>query len=202
MSGNRRLYVEKVFADNHGYASTTSLLRAGADSRLLQKMVLDSQIVKIKRGLYKSLSYVPGSAEDMIDLAAAMPNGVFCLFTALAYHDLTTYNPPEFNIAIDRDAYKPVLPEYPPVKVFYFSKERYRTGMITVEIEGYPVKIFDPEKTICDCIRYRNKIGLDMMQEALRAYMSRKNRNIQKLWQYSELLKIKSVIKPYLEALV
>jgi hypothetical protein len=88
--------VEKVFAANRGYASTTELLRAGADSRLLQKMMLDSQIVKIKRGLYKSLAYAPGSAEDMLDLAAAVPDGVFCLFTALAYHDLTTYNPPEF----------------------------------------------------------------------------------------------------------
>jgi predicted transcriptional regulator of viral defense system len=105
-------------------------------------------------------------------------------------------------MAIYRETHKPLLPEYPPIKVFYFSKERYWTGIITVEIEGHPVKIFDPEKTICDCVRYRNKIGLDIMQEALRAYMSQKNRNIQKLWQYSELLKIKTVIKPYLEALV
>jgi predicted transcriptional regulator of viral defense system len=155
--------VEKVFAANRGYASTTELLRAGADSRLLQKMVRDSQIVKIKRGLYKSLAYAPGSAEDMLDLAAAVPDGVFCLFTALAYHDLTTYNPPEFNMAIYRETHKPLLPEYPPIKVFYFSKERYWTGIITVEIEGHPVKIFDPEKTICDCVRYRNKIGLDIM---------------------------------------
>jgi hypothetical protein len=76
-------------------------------------------------------------------LAVVVFDGVFCLFTALAYHDLTTYNSSEFNIAIDQDAYKPVLPEYPSVKTFYFSKARYRTGIIAVEIDGGTVEIFD-----------------------------------------------------------
>jgi predicted transcriptional regulator of viral defense system len=199
---DRLINIEKVFLDNHGYATTTKLLRAGANSRLILKLIADDKATKIKRGLYRWNLYSPKSEEDLIELATTLPEGVFCLFTALSYYELTTYNPQEFNMAIFRDSHKPLLPDYPPVKVFYFSEKQFNTGISTLQIEGHAVKMYDVEKTICDCVRYRNKIGLDIMQEALKTYMARKNRNLDKLWHYSETLKVKSVIKPYLEALL
>lgn len=194
--------IEKVFLDNHGYATTTKLLKVGADSRLISKLVNNGKAIKVKRGLYKWNLYAPKSEEDLIELAAAVPEGVFCLFTALSYHELTTNNPQEFNMAIFRDSHRPLLPGYPPVKVFYFSEKQYHTGISTFQIEGHPVNMYDLEKTICDCVRYRNKIGFDIMQEALKTYMARKTRNLDKLWNYSEILKVKSILKPYLEALI
>jgi predicted transcriptional regulator of viral defense system len=194
--------IEKVFLDNHGYATTTKLLNAGADSRLILKLVKNKKAIKIKRGLYKWKLYSPKSEDDLIELAKTLPGGIFCLFTALSYYRLTTFNPQEFNMAIYRDSYKPILSDYPPVRVFYFSEKQYHTGISILQIEGDPVKIYDIEKTICDCVRYRNKIGLDIMQETLKTYMAKKTRNLDKLWQYSEVLKIKTVIKPYLEALI
>jgi hypothetical protein len=138
--------IEKVFLDNHGYATTTKLLKAGADSRLILKLVKNDKATKVKRGLYKWNLYTPKSEEDLIELSAALPEGVFCLFTALSYYELTTYNPQEFNMAIFRDSHKPLLPDYPPVKVFYFSEKQFNTGISTLQIEGHAVKCMTLKK--------------------------------------------------------
>lgn len=197
----RKKKIQKILETQHGYIETAKLYRIGVNHRAVKTLVETGQIIKLKRGLYRS-SDIPVEEEELLDLSMVCPKGVLCLFTALSIHGLTTYIPGEFSIAIHRDAHKVTLPASLPVKLFYFSDRQYTTGLKTIEISGHPVKIFDPEKTICDCARYRNKIGLDILQEALKTYMGRKSRNLQKLVQYSEVLKVKSVIKPYLEALV
>jgi predicted transcriptional regulator of viral defense system len=202
MKETRLKKIEDLFIKNHGYATTSELLKIGTDSRLIKSLVTNCAIVKVKRGLYKWPSYSGETNEDMVELAHIIPNGVFCLFTALSYYDLTTYNSPEFNIAVYRDSKKPLLPNYPPVKIYYFSKKPYHTGLLNLNIEGHTIKIYDLEKTVCDCVRYRNKIGQDIMQETLRAYMTMKHRNLAKLMEYAKILKVETVIKPYLEALV
>lgn len=184
---------------NKGYATTSELLKIGLDSREIKKLINKNIILKIKTGLYKQSN--SDEITELTEVCNIVPNGVLCLFSALSYYNLTTYNPFEFNMAIHRDSTKPTLPEYPPIKFFYYSDINFNTGITLISNDEVKIKIYDIEKTICDCCRYRNKLGIDIFKESLKEYLLRKDRNLEKLIKYSEILNIKTILKPYLEAL-
>ena len=132
----------------------------------------------------------------------AIPEGIICLRTALAHYELSTWDPPEIYIAIRREQ-RIETPDYPPVKLFYFSGKFYTTGITTEKLDsGETIQIYDREKTICDVIRFRNKSGLDIMKEALREYIKSKEKKLNKLNSYAKNLKISSVLRQYLEVLI
>ncbi len=135
-------------------------------------------------------------------MSKIVPNGVICLLSALSYYDISSYNPWEYYIAIHRDNHKPKIPEYPPISIFYFADKQYNTGIEEIMIKGNKIKIYDLEKTICDCIRYRNKIGVDIVKEALNEYIKKRGSNINKLLNYARDTGVHSIIKNYLEVLL
>ena len=130
-----------------------------------------------------------------------MPKGVLYLTSALAYYDLTTYNPWQYEIAIERTK-KVTIPDYPPIKLVYFSEKQLDLGIVETDMDGHTVRIYDIEKTICDCVRYRNKIGIDIVKEGINEYLKRKDKDLNKLMKYAEVCRVQKILKEYLEVLV
>jgi predicted transcriptional regulator of viral defense system len=119
----------------------------------------------------------------------------------LAFHELTTQIPHEVHIALPRGAEEPRL-EYPPIRIYRFTGKAYTEGVETLRLDGTTVRIYSIEKTLADCFKFRNKIGLDTVLEAVRFYRERKRVNVDELMRYAAICRVKKVIRPYLEALL
>jgi predicted transcriptional regulator of viral defense system len=154
--------------------------------------------MNFKRGLY---ALAKGSKRsEIVDIQKAVPGGVFCLGTALSIHGLGTWEPPEVQLAIRRDS-RITLPDFPPIKLYSFSGARFELGVIEKATEAGVIKVHDREKTICDAVRFRNSLGLDIAMEALREYLKGRGRDIPRLLEYARLLRMEGSIRGYLEAL-
>lgn len=202
MNGQIQEKIQNIFERQKGFARTKDFLNVGISNYYIRKLEAQGEIIRIKQGLYRHAKYVGNQYDELVEISKIIPKGVMCLLSALAYYELTTYNPWEYQFAIFRGAKKPSLPDYPPIKIFYFSETQYYYGIDEVEIDGNKVKIYDREKTICDIIRYREKIGIDIMKEGLRNYLQRPERNITKLVECAKKLRIKTVLLKYLEVLL
>lgn len=194
--------IKEIFEGNKGYAQTKEIVEQGIHTSYLYKLVEDDLISRIKRGLYHWNDYDINNHKELIEVSKIVPNGIICLSSALSYYDMTTYNPWEYYIAIHRDHYKPKLPDYPPISIFYFSDNQFNIGINEINIEGTKIKIYDLEKTICDCVRYRNKIGIDVVKEALNEYTKKRCNNINRLLDYARDTGVYTIIKRYLEVLI
>ena len=183
------------------YITAQALHSQGLNSRGIKQKADSSEIIKIKRGLYRNAKFEELGNQSFADLAMAVPYGVVCLLSALSYHELTTFLPSFVYLAIPNNARAPKI-HYPPLKYYYFSPEQYSAGIETIKIGNYPVKIYCQEKTICDCFRYRNKVGLDMAKEGLKEYMKLKNRDINKMLHYAGICRVKPLIETWLNAIV
>ena len=161
--------VKEKFSVNHGFLKTKDI-RSRSEWRELRKLMNDNSIEKIKKGLYR-LNDV--ECDQTVEVAKMIPDGVFCLFTAWQHYNLSVYNPFEFYVAI-RKKQKLILPDYPPVKLCYWIDKFYLLGITEIFVENQPVKIYDLEKSVCDAMRFRNKVGIDMTSEILKNYLKRK----------------------------
>ncbi|MDQ2088177.1 type IV toxin-antitoxin system AbiEi family antitoxin domain-containing protein [Herbivorax sp. ANBcel31] len=202
MNNKHMQKIIKVFNEHDGFARTKDILETGVHFRNISKLEKEGIIFKIKRGLYKLSDSDFDEYNELVEATKIVDKGVICLLSALDYYDYTTYNPWEYYIAIYRDSKKPIIPEYPPIKIIYFSKKQFEMGINTISINGNEVKIYDKEKTICDCTRYRNKIGMDIFKEAIYAYLNDKDKSINKLLKYADILGVKNVLSDYLEVLL
>ena len=158
-------------------------------------------IEQVSRGIYRLVELSPISDPDLVTVSLRFPHAVICLVSALAYHDFTTQIPHAVSVAVPRNSRMPAL-EYPPVQAHRFSNEAYKSGIEEHRIDDVPVKIYCPEKTLADCFKFRNKIGMDVVLEALTLYRTRKKRNLSKLIEYARVCRVENVIRPYLEATV
>jgi len=181
-----------------GYAKAETLRAEGIHSAQLAALVESGAIIRLKRGLY-ALSKQAESSE-LVDIQKAVPCGVFCLGTALSVHGIGTWEPPEVQLAIRRDS-RIALPNTPPIRLFSFSGTRFDLGVIEHATEAGIVQVYDREKTICDIVRFRNSLGLDITLEALREYLKGRGRDIPRLLEYAKLLRMEGSMRGYLEAL-
>ncbi len=189
-----------VFEKHSGYARTQDVKSEGLHHKYLQELVDDGTILKIKHGLY-SLSELD-SATHLHEALLTVPGGIICMGTALAYYELTTWNPPEIHIALPRGR-KITLPDYPPIKLFHVSADFFALGQTEIEAEsGQSITIYNRERVVCDALRFRNKIGIDIMKEVLREYMQSEYRNLNALNSYARKLRIESVLNQYLDVLL
>jgi predicted transcriptional regulator of viral defense system len=195
-------HILTVFQQNKGYANTSDLTSIGVHTATIKRLEDEGHIYKVKRGLYRWADYDMDHDGEWVDVSKIVPNGVVCLLSALSYYELTTYQPWEHYIAIHRDDAKIQLPDYPPIKLLYFSESQYREGIIELDLNGHKVKIYDMEKTLCDCARYQNKIGTDIVKESFKAYFKRRNKSIEKLIDYAQKTRVKSVVSKYVEVLL
>jgi predicted transcriptional regulator of viral defense system len=177
-------------------------LRHIKNSRLfLSKMEKAGELVKLKRGLYGLPNAFAGEHQTLLETAKAVPNSVVCLLSALRFHDLTTQNPFEVWIAIERKARIPKIDSL-PLRIMFFSGAAFTEGIETHNIEGVSLRVYNAAKTVADCFKYRNKIGLDVALEALRDAWNQKKATMDELWHYANICRMTNVMRPYLESLV
>jgi predicted transcriptional regulator of viral defense system len=155
----------------------------------------------VSRGLYRLRDLPALGNPDVVTIAKRVPDGVVCLISALAYHKLTTQVPHEVYVALEKGARAPRI-DYPPVRLFWFSGEAFSDGIETRKVDGTPVRIYGPEKTIADCFKFRNKLGMDVVLEALKLWRERRGRNVQVLLKHARQCRVERIMRPYLEALL
>ncbi len=158
-------------------------------------------IEQVSRGIYRLVDLPPISNPDLVTVSLRFPNAVICLVSALAHHDITTQIPHVVFVAVSRDSRMPSL-DHPPIQAHRFSNESYRSGIEEYPIDGVPVKVYSPEKTLADCFKFRNKIGMDVVLEALKLYKTRKKFNLGELLGYAKICRVEKVMRPYLEATI
>ena len=156
---------------------------------------------QLSRGLYRLADLPALSNPDLVTVALKIPAGVVCLISALAYHEITTQIPHEVHVALPRGTEPPRL-KHPPLRVFWFTGRSFTEGIETHKVDGIRLRVYSPEKTLADCFKYRNKLGLDTVLEALRLYRSRKRPNVDELMKFARVCRVEKVMRPYLEALL
>jgi predicted transcriptional regulator of viral defense system len=158
------------------------------------------QLKRVGRGLYVPAKVKATEHHTLVEAAARVPHGVVCLLSALRFHGLTTQSPHEVWLAIDVKARRPKT-DWPPVRIVRFSGASLRFGVEEHELEGVTVRVTSKEKTVVDCFKYRNKIGLDVALEALRDYLRSKRRSVDALMKAAAASRVTNVMRPYLESL-
>ena len=173
----------EVFLAHGGIMSTGEALSSGIHPRNLYAMRDSGLIERIERGLYRLSDLPPLSSPDLVPITRKIPKGIICLISALNFHDLTTQLPHEVYVALPRNSEIPRL-AYPPIRIFWFTGKAYSEGVEEHTIDDALVKVYNIEKTIADCFKYRNKLGQDVALEALKGYFARGNRKIDNILYY------------------
>lgn len=194
----------EIFRQHGGILRMSEALQAGITRRTLYSMHDAGLLERLSRGVYR-LTSLPGlEAPDLVAVATRAPNGVVCLISALAFHDLTTQVPHAVDLAIPRGAEKPRI-DYPPVNIYWFSSNAFSSGIETPTIGptmgGRQIRVYGAEKSIADAFKYRNKIGIEVALEALRTWRSRRRSKIEQLIQYARVCRVERIMRPYLEAM-
>jgi predicted transcriptional regulator of viral defense system len=182
-----------------GTARSYELVSKGATRSELSRMVAAAQLVRVARGLYALPDFQVGEHGALAAVAKRAPNVVFCLLTALRIHDLTTQAPFEVWIAIGNKAHAPRM-DYPPLRTMRFSDSALSSGVETRKIDSVTVRVTSVAKTVADCFKFRNKIGIDVALEALREARRAKKASADELWRYAKVNRVTNVMRPYLEA--
>lgn len=184
-----------------GIIRTSEAIKAGIYSRTLYQMRDRGELDELSRGVYVLPDSCDYENPDLVIIAKRIPNAVLTLVSALSFHDLTTQIPSEISIALPKGI-KPPKIDYPNIKVHNFSEISYNLGIEKHVKDCVSIKVYDAEKTIVDCFRFRNKLGMEIVLEALKFYKSRKKQNWNKIMDYAEKTRIQSKIFPYLEAML
>lgn len=179
----------------HGGFITASEVKGRGEYERLRRATQDGTLLRIRKGIYVEASAL---ANNIIDVERIVPHGVLCLYSSFAYYGLSTQVPSATCIAIEAKR-KVRLPEYPPIDIYFRKKENLEFGVTQKIISGYKVFITDLERTVCDAVKYRNKIGLDVCGEVIDSYLKHNDRNISMLHKYAERLRVKNILTTYLE---
>lgn len=190
-----------IFKDHGGILRTAQALKLGIHPETLYAMRDSGTLEMISRGVYRLSDSPPLSNPDLVTVATRVPGGVICLISALSYHEITTQIPHEIHVALPRGAEEPRL-DYPPIKTYRFTGEAFKAGVDTHDIDSVSVRIYSPEKTLADCFKFRNKVGLDTVIEAIRFYRERKSINVEDLLHYATICRVNKIMRPYLEAIL
>lgn len=177
------------------------LKERGLPKDYLYILAKEGVIERVGRGLYQWPNRDLGRHQSLAEASKLAPKAVVALLSALNYHNMTTQNPHQIWLAIDRKAWKPKI-SYPPVRFVTMSGEALRAGTEKHSIDGVSIKVFCPAKTVVDCFKYRNKVGLDVALEALREGWSARKFTMDELLRYAEICRVKKVMQPYMESLV
>lgn len=190
-----------IFKEHGGILRTAQAIQAGIHPDTIYTMRNSGSLEMISRGVYRLSGNPPLENPDLVTVATRVPGGVICLISALAFHELTTQIPHEVHVALHRGAEKPRL-DYPPIRTYRFTGRAFTEGVEIHELDDVNVRIYNPEKTLADCFKFRNKIGLDTAMEAVRLYRERRNTKVDDLMRYADICRVTRIIRPYLEAIL
>lgn len=172
----------------------------GIPRTYLSRLHKAGRLERIGRGLYILPNAEVTENRTLAEAAKRIPNAVICLLSALQFHELTTQSPFEVWMAIGEKAWRPRI-DYPPLRIVRFSKTSLSEGIKEHRVEGVPVRVFEPAKTVADCFKYRNKIGLDVALEALRECWRQRRCSMDDLWYFAAVCRVRNIMRPYLEGL-
>ena len=198
---NMKKKPEEIFLTHGGQLRMSEALEHGISRYMLYSLRDKGVIEQVSRGIYRLVELPPISNPDLVTVSLRFPNSVICLVSALAFHDITSQIPHAVSVAVSRKSRIPSL-DYPPIQAHRFSNRAYSSGIETHQIDGVSVKIYNPEKTLADCFKFRNKIGMDVALEALKLYRERKKFKPIELLDYAKTCRVSMVMRPYLEAIV
>ena len=180
-----------------GYIRAKDIDNRAMYDQLLSE-VANGNVVRIRNGIY---ALPEEMAKTMIDVEKIVPGGVVCMYSAWAYYELTTKLPPDICIAIEKKR-KVILPDYPSVALYYWSQSAFELGVSERGIEGYKVRIYDLEKSVCDAVKFRNKIGVDISSEILKNYLVRSDRNLTRLNEYAKKMRVANIMSGLIDYLI
>ena len=191
----------KALIQSKGAVRSRELVEAGVARVQLSRMVAAGELIRLARGVYTAPGVaLPGSEEGVLVVAERIPEASLCLLTALRLHGLTTQAPFEVWIAIGNKDRLPRL-DWPPLRVVRFSGEALTTGLETRMMGTKQVRVTNVAKTVADCFKFRNLVGLDVAIEALRDALRARATSVDELWKYAQICRVTKVMRPYLEAL-
>jgi predicted transcriptional regulator of viral defense system len=189
------------FRISGGILTMSEALSLGIHRRELYALRDQGILETVSRGLYRLIEMPDPSLPDFITVSKKIPSGVICLISALAFHEITTQIPHFVYVALPSQAHKPKVP-HPPMRYFWYSEKLLKTGVQEHKIDGCIVKIFDVEKTLVDCVKFRNKIGMDVVLEALKMYWQSGKTNLDQLMEYAKVFRVDKILKPIMETIV
>ena len=192
---------EEIFRRHGGRLRMSEALAYGVTRYMLYALRDRGVVEPVSRGIYRLVELPPIGNPDLVTVSLRFPKAVICLVSALAYHDLTTQIPHEVSVAVPRDSRMPAL-DYPPIRAHRFSPATYEAGIEAHRIDGVTVKVYSREKTMADCFKFRNKIGMDVVLEALKLHKERNGLDFGALLGHAKACRVENVIRPYLEAIV
>ena len=173
----------------------------GISRMYLHRMYQRGEIERIGRGLYVLPQSMNSESFSLAEVSKHIPNGVICLISALYFHNLTTQVPHKVWVAIENKKWEPEF-RYPPIELVRLTGSAFSFGIEIHEVNNVTTKIYSPAKTVADCFKFRNKIGLDIALEALRETKGNREATVDELWEAAKVCKMTNVMRPYLEAII
>jgi predicted transcriptional regulator of viral defense system len=183
-----------------GLARPAELEARGVARARLYRLVRQGLVERRARGIYVAAGHAPTAEHTLAQVATRVPAGVFCLLTALRFHGLTTQSPAEVWIALPEKARKPRM-DYPRLRVARFSGSALTEGIERHRVEGVELRVYSAAKTVADCFKYRNKLGIDVAVEALRDFSRRNRGGATELARFARICRVARVMQPYLDAI-
>jgi len=193
------LQLRKLFAD-HVLVSAKDVRDQGIPTKFLTTLLRSGEIQRVSRGLYSLANSSFSERTDYEIAATLIPHGVICLLSALRFHDLTDENPHEISMMIEQGVWHPVI-SYPPIRFFSASPNIFEFGIEEHSCDEKKIKVYSVARTIADCFKYRNRIGLDIAIAALRTASSRNSLDYNELWKAAKICRVANVMQPYMEAM-
>lgn len=190
----------QAFRDQGGILRTRDLIALGVHTDALYALREGGQIIELGRGLYRLSEMDEAEHPDLAVVAARASDAAVCLISALSYHDITTQIPSSVHLAVPRGSYHGIKLSV-PVTVYRFDPKTFEEGLDTQRVGGMPLKIYGAARTVVDCFKFRNKLGLDVALEALRLARQRKRVKNHELLHYARMLRVEKPMSPYLQAI-
>ncbi len=191
----------EIFRQHNGILRTAEAIKLGIHPAHLYKLRDEGVLESLGRGVFRLTSMPDFSEPDLVLVAKRIPLGVICLISALSYYELTTQIPHFVYVALPRTSRMP-RSNYPPLRFFWYSKRSYEAGVETISVSGFPVKIYSIEKTLADCLKFRQKIGMDVVLEALKEYWRKGRTDLDKLYDYAKICRVEKILQPIIETIV
>ncbi len=161
----------------------------------------EGEIKRIVRGLYTTADDIPGTHLSLIESCKLIDTGVICLLSVLVFHEIGTQNPFDVGIPVSRGTRIPEVSEY-PIQISLFSGKAYSSGIEEHTVDGVEIRVYSIAKTIADCFKYRNKLGMDIAIDALKDVIQNKRASVDKILHYAMICRVQNVMKPYMESLL
>lgn len=196
----RAVRARKAFREAGGVLRTTEALRAGIHPRDLYALRDSGELEVVARGVYRLADLPPLTEPELAAVAARVPKAVIAMVSALRFHGLTTEIPHFVSIALPRGTSRPRI-DWPPLRVYWFSGVRYTDGIEGHERDGVTLKVYGPARTVADCFRLRNRLGIGVATEALRTGLEDRAFTPAEIMKVAARLRVAGVLRPYLEAL-